>query len=451
MTGNPRYTKTFIHHHEPEIKTNTPPRSTNEESNENNENENEEKNGQSTPASPASPASPSSSSTERKKERRNNNRSPFLSSPPSSPTPVSAIVAGINRLFPNQNNTAALSSTLSFSSFAKTTTTTTTTTPNSSKNNSDLLMAAHVKTPAGLYLARKAVKTLDTMLFTRQLGSGAEAAVWKENEMCWMCDQWRSHTILSHNIQESKSILFATPDEKARMGWRNKTNDENEQEDLLSSSSCSSSSSSESDEEDGFPRIRTKPIIPERKITMLYPHHCFTTEKTMKLDPGSESSPRYHLSALLPNGRTIFFFRNVSSASSSSATAGAMTTIHTSIYCVDVSQPTVAAPVWIQRRYRLSHVNYYDMLPPKKNNHLITFDKEDSFFASLLNCDITSLVDVLRRSNLWNRLSLSTVMEIIDDDEKQSERNVLNVLQSHTGMLLACYQYGKMISVVVLF
>ena len=312
-------------------------------------------------------------------------------------------------------------------------------------------MAAHVKTPAGLYLARKAVKTLDTMLFTRQLGSGAEAAVWKENEMCWMCDQWRSHTILSHNIQESKSILFATPDEKARMGWRNKTNDENEQEDLLSSSSCSSSSSSESDEEDGFPRIRTKPIIPERKITMLYPHHCFTTEKTMKLDPGSESSPRYHLSALLPNGRTIFFFRNVSSASSSSATAGAMTTIHTSIYCVDVSQPTVAAPVWIQRRYRLSHVNYYDMLPPKKNNHLITFDKEDSFFASLLNCNITSLVDVLRRSNLWNRLSLSTVMEIIDDDEKQSERNVLNVLQSHTGMLLACYQYGKMISVVVLF
>ena len=339
-----------------------------------------------------------------------------------------------------------------------------------SQKNASTLMIQHVTTPHGKRTARLngGVEEIDSLLFTRELGAGKEAAQFREAECCWICENWRSHTILSHSLEEASETIFSTTTAGLTAASFSE-HQQNGEDGYSSSSSFSSSSSSSSDEDEDDliasstggaaaaavakrkQRLNKKErrtqisALQSRRITLVYPHHHLSCTRTMQLDPGTEKSPRYHLSILLPVGRTIFFFNSILLLSNPASNDFVKNeSLTPPIYCVDSDQPQIVAPVWIQQQFKLSHVNYYDMAPPREKFDGAThsFVKEESILHDLVPSDENSIAALIHASGLFNTISLVTVLDVADDDDAIECKKVLLVLEKNISLLAACYQYA---------
>ena len=354
--------------------------------------------------------------------------------------PLSAVRMAINRTIfqyntKNNNNTTKISS------------------ASTSLSSSSSMMAQHVTTPFSKGLARDSDVSISSLCFNRELGAGPEAEKWCEVEACRVCESWRSHTLLSHSLETSRATLFASSEERKQ--WEQEElmekkiqideqiKRENRNQNIVYSSSSSSSSESEDDSDDENPVNPFKHISnhpKDRQIHLLYPHHRFIITRKMVLDSGTEAleQPRYHLNIGLPEGRTIYFFQVVCPDITE--------------YYIDADQHHAVAPVWIQKRYKLSHVNFFDMLPPKQNFHEShAFNKEESIFHELVPSQENNVVDALvRDTEMFKRLILNSVIDIDSDEDGANngmnpsvqETTILQVLEDNCSLLIHSYMFA---------
>ena len=116
-------------------------------------------------------------------------------------------------------------------------------------------------------------------------------------------------------------------------------------------------------------------------------------------------------------------------------------------FYLDHNQLRAVAPVWIQKKYHLSHVNYFEMRNPKRYKQNKSFVKEESLLHELVPSDAASLVHtVVHTQHLFKRLILTSVLDedtfMSTCEKNEKHQAIKHILEQHVHILMHSYFFA---------